>query len=44
MKVKEWLHNIGLMDHTQVVHDHDDDDDPDDDVTPVNNDDSVRNR
>ncbi|XP_076929907.1 phospholipase D zeta 1-like [Bidens hawaiensis] len=43
-QVKEWLHNIGLMDHTQVVHDHDDDDDPDDDVTPVNNDDSVRNR
>ncbi|KAD3641539.1 hypothetical protein R6Q59_004158 [Mikania micrantha] len=42
-QVKEWLHNIGFVDHAAVVHD--DDDEPDDDVTPVNNnDDSVRNR
>nr|XP_043607393.1 phospholipase D zeta 1-like isoform X2 [Erigeron canadensis] len=43
-QVKEWLHNIGLMDHAAVVHD-DDDDEPDDDVTPTaHNEESVRNR
>ncbi|XP_071692997.1 phospholipase D zeta 1-like [Rutidosis leptorrhynchoides] len=41
-QVKEWLHNIGIMDHAAVVHD-DDDEEPDDPVTP-SNDESVRNR
>ncbi|KAJ9549637.1 hypothetical protein OSB04_022180 [Centaurea solstitialis] len=43
LKVKEWLQNLGLMDHHSVVHD-DLDEPPDDDVSPVNNDDSVKNR
>ncbi|PWA74924.1 Phospholipase D, eukaryota [Artemisia annua] len=42
-QVKEWLHNIGLMDHAAVVHE--DDDEPDDVVTPgAHNDESVKNR
>ncbi|KAI3728081.1 hypothetical protein L6452_16709 [Arctium lappa] len=42
-QVKEWLQNLGIMDHHSVVHD-DLDEPPDDDVSPVNNDESVKNR
>lgn len=42
LKVREWLQNLGIMDHHAVVHG--DDEEPDDDVTPVTNDESVRNR
>nr|KAJ0216875.1 hypothetical protein LSAT_V11C300110150 [Lactuca sativa] len=41
-QVREWLQNLGIMDHHAVVHG--DDEEPDDDVTPVTNDESVRNR
>ncbi|XP_068658826.1 phospholipase D zeta 1-like [Aristolochia californica] len=36
-QVKEWLQNIGIGEHTTVVHD---DDEPDDDAVPIHHDDS----
>ncbi|GER55424.1 phospholipase D [Striga asiatica] len=39
--VKEWLQNVGLGDHTTVVHDVDE---PDDGAVPVYNDDYNKNR
>lgn len=41
MKVKEWLHSIGIADQTAVVQD---DDEPDDGTVPLHNEESVRNR
>ncbi|RVW40025.1 Phospholipase D zeta 1 [Vitis vinifera] len=39
--VKEWLQNIGIGEHTAVVHD---DDEPDEETVPLHHDESVKNR
>ncbi|KAM3378038.1 phospholipase D zeta 1 isoform X3 [Capsicum galapagoense] len=39
-QVKEWLHHIGIGEHTAVTHD----DDEDDGAVPIYNEDSIRNR
>lgn len=42
LKVKEWLQNLGIGDHTDVVHD---DEDVDDETVPLHhNDESAKNR
>ncbi|OAY75359.1 Phospholipase D zeta 1 [Ananas comosus] len=41
MKVKEWLQNLGIGDHTAVVQD---EDEADDEHVPLQHDDSVKNR
>ncbi|XP_065863722.1 phospholipase D zeta 1 isoform X3 [Euphorbia lathyris] len=40
-QVKEWLQNLGIGDHAQVVHD---EDDPDDDPIPIHTEESAKNR
>lgn len=40
-QVKEWLQNIGIGEHTAVVHD---DDEPDEETVPLHHDESVKNR
>ncbi|CAK7333296.1 unnamed protein product [Dovyalis caffra] len=40
-QVKEWLQNLGIGDHTPMVHD---DDDADDETVPLNHDESAKNR
>ncbi|WCJ23428.1 phospholipase D P1 [Euphorbia peplus] len=40
-QVKEWLQNLGIGDHAQVVHD---EDDPDDDTIPLHNEETAKNR
>ncbi|GFP79138.1 phospholipase d p1 [Phtheirospermum japonicum] len=40
-QVRDWLQNVGLGDHTTVVHD---EDEPDDGAVPIYNDDSVKSR
>lgn len=40
-KVREWLQNLGLGDHTAVVQD---DDEPDDETAPLHNDEITRSR
>ncbi|XAR57043.1 Phospholipase D [Bertholletia excelsa] len=40
-QVREWLQNLGIGDHTAVVHD---EDDPDDETVPLHHDESSRNR
>ncbi|KAL4565241.1 hypothetical protein LXL04_029327 [Taraxacum kok-saghyz] len=42
-QVKEWLQNLGIVDHPAVVHD-DDEDEPEDNITTLNNEGSVKNR
>lgn len=42
LKVKEWLQNLGIGDHTAVVHD--DDDDDDETAVPLQHDESAKNR
>ena len=40
-KVREWLQNLGIGDHTGVVQD---DDEPDDETAPLHHDEITRNR
>lgn len=40
-KVREWLQNLGLGDHTSVVQD---DDEPDDETAPLHPDEITRSR
>lgn len=41
MKLKEWLHNLGIVDQTVMVQD---DEEPDDGAVPLHHEDSVKNR
>jgi len=41
LKVKEWLQNLGIGDHTPMVND---DDDADDETIPLHHDESAKNR
>nr|KYP74381.1 Phospholipase D p1 [Cajanus cajan] len=41
VKVKEWLHNLGIVDHTVIVQD---DEEPDDGAVPLHHEDSVKSR
>ncbi|KAJ7980310.1 Phospholipase [Quillaja saponaria] len=41
-QVKEWLQNLGIVDHPAMVHQ--DDDEADDETIPVNHDESSKNR
>ncbi|XP_020209202.1 phospholipase D zeta 1 isoform X1 [Cajanus cajan] len=40
-QVKEWLHNLGIVDHTVIVQD---DEEPDDGAVPLHHEDSVKSR
>lgn len=41
LKVKEWLHSLGIVDQTMMVQD---DEEPDDEAVPSHHEDSVKNR
>jgi len=41
VKLKEWLHNLGIVDQTVMVQD---DEEPDDGAVPLHHEDSVKNR
>ncbi|KAK8508477.1 hypothetical protein V6N12_011462 [Hibiscus sabdariffa] len=40
-QVKEWLQNLGIGEHSPVVHD---DDEPDDDALPLHQDENIKSR